>query len=242
MCGRYQAWVDDDELMRIIEREKRGNVMRYFRQNEVFPGAIMPVLYGSYSTVRAHLSVWGYELGDGGMASGGDEVSGNGRDFRHKGKTFLINARSETAASKPLFRDSLMNASSSDRRVAIITSGYFEWDSAHNSDGAGRKVRYHIGNPRQDMEYQPLCCEPLLLCGLETTAEVSDRRGEQNGIEHRHVILTTAAYGTPSNIHHRMPLFLRRDELLPWLYDTDFAMRKLRERVPCDLELRKCDF
>ena len=33
MCGRYQAWVEDDELVRIIEREKKGNGLRYLRQD-----------------------------------------------------------------------------------------------------------------------------------------------------------------------------------------------------------------
>lgn len=229
MCGRYQAWVEDDELMRIIEREKRGNVMRYFRQNEVFPSYTVPVLYGSYSTVRAHLSVWGYDPGSRRQLSGEDGAAESVDSVRGKGSGLLINARSETAASKLLFRDSVMNASPSERRVAIITSGYFEWGSRENVRD-GRKVRCHIGNPRNDSRF----CEPLLLCGLETT--------DAERAEHRHVILTTAALGTPSSIHHRMPLFLRREELLPWLYDTDFALRKLRERVPCDLGVRECDF
>lgn len=239
MCGRYQAWVEDDELMRIIEREKRGNIMRYFRQNEVFPGSVMPVLYGSYSTVRAHLSLWGYDLGSRGSSVDEETViDRSGR--RGRGGSYLINARSETAASKPLFRDSVMNAGSCERRVVIITSGYFEW----NSHEGARKIRYHIGKPRSDLDYdgtqfEPPRCEPLLLCGLETSSENS---GGENGVKHRHVILTTAAFGSPSRIHHRMPLFLRREEMEPWLYDTDFAMRKLKERVPCDLEVSRCDF
>lgn len=218
MCGRYQAWVEDDELMRIIEREKRGNIMRYFRQNEVFPGSIMPVLYGSYSTVRAHLSTWGYDLGNQKSADTDEIYYAASKNQRKSGGTFLINARSETAQSKPLFRDSMMQTNIHDRRVAIITSGYFEWDS--NEMVNGKKVRYHI-RPRS-------VGEPLLLCGLETT---------YGSAEYRHVILTTAAFGSPSRIHHRMPLFLRREELESWLYDTEFAMKKLRERVPCDLEL-----
>lgn len=216
MCGRYQAWVEDDELMRIIEREKRGNVMRYFRQNEVFPGMVMPVLYGSYSTVRAHLSLWGYDIGGYSM-NDSDETSGGGA---RGGRKYLINARSETAARKPMFSDSVMNASPSDRRIVVLTSGYYEW----KEDREGRKVKYHIsiGNG-----------EPLLLAGLET-----DDVGE---VQYSHVILTTAALGTSAQIHHRMPLFLRREEIRPWLYDTDFALKKLRERIPCDLQVRRAE-
>lgn len=218
MCGRYQAWVEDDELMRIIEREKRGNTMRFFRQNEVFPGSIIPVLYGSYSTVRAHLSTWGYDVTLSENSSSIEDYSSSDHSERKCSTSFLINARSESAHSKPLFRDSLMQNDIHDRRVAIITSGYFEWDSHEGTDR--KKVRYLI-RPSSPSD-------ALLLCGLETTYGKG---------EYHHVILTTSAYGSPSRIHHRMPLFLRRDELNSWLYDTDFALKKLRERVPCDLEV-----
>lgn len=225
MCGRYQAWVEDDELMRIIEREKRGNVMRYFRNNEVFPGSIVPVLYGSYSTVRAHLSVWGYDIGDY-DGSGSDESEiGAGRtssDTKRKSSSFLINARAETAAVKPMFKDAAKNAGPSDRRIIVLTSGYYEWKA---DDETARKIKYHITNGNG---------EPLLLAGLETTYE-------QDSVSNHHVILTTAALGSPARIHHRMPLFLRREEIRSWLYDTDFALHKLRERIPCDLVVRRAE-
>ena len=44
MCGRYQAWLDDDELLGIIEREKKGSAEKYFRRGEVFPGDEIPII------------------------------------------------------------------------------------------------------------------------------------------------------------------------------------------------------
>ena len=116
MCGRYQAWIEDDELMYIIEREKKGNPLRYFRQNEVFPGATMPLLYGSYAAVRAHLSKWGIEM-KAGMKT-----------------QLLINARSETVEEKPMFREAFAN-----RRAVLPVSGYYEWSN-------GVKYRIFSGN------------------------------------------------------------------------------------------------
>lgn len=227
MCGRYQAWVDDDELVRIIEREKRGNAMRYFQRNEVFPGTVLPVIYGSYANVRAHLSTWGYSL-DEKTNENESEIGYSGTDNERSagrgGSRFLINARSETAASKPMFRDAALNNSPNDRRIIVLTSGYYEWKTVTGSDGKTRKIRCHI-RPQNDGD-------ALLLAGLESTV------GKD---EHRHVILTTAALGSPAKIHDRMPLFLRREEIRPWLYDTDFALAKMKERIPCDLLLRQAE-
>lgn len=210
MCGRYQAWIEDDALMRIIEREKRGNTLRYFRRNEVFPGTVLPVLYGSYANVRAHLSTWGHPMEGEGFAENTNVLSSRSRH--------LINARAETAASKPMFRHSMENNSPTDRRVIILTSGYYEWKTTVTDDGRKRKLRCHL-RPAQ-------VGNVLLLAGLETTFGEDD---------HHHVILTTAACGTPSEIHDRMPLILHRDEIRPWLYDKDFALSRLRENRPVSL-------
>ena len=82
MCGRYQAWVEDDALVEILEMEKQGAAERYLRQAEVFPGTVQPLLYGSLVRVRAHLSLWGVSLAPWGK------------------KGTLINARAETAAEE----------------------------------------------------------------------------------------------------------------------------------------------
>lgn len=227
MCGRYQAWVDDDELIRIIEREKRGNAVRYFQRSEVFPGSILPVIYGSYANVRAHLSTWGYPL-DRKYDNGEQEItyidSENSQKSSKSVRGFLINARAETAASKPMFRGAMLNNSPDERRIIVLTSGYYEWKNVPGSDGKTRKIRCHI-RPQRDGD-------ALLLAGLESSTGKN---------EHRHVILTTAALGSPAEIHDRMPLFLRREEIRPWLYDTDFALAKLKERIPCDLLLRQAE-
>lgn len=179
MCGRYQAWVDDNELTFIIEREKKGSMMQYFRQNEVFPGTTMPLLYGSYAAVRAHLSRWGIEMKSGEKSQ------------------LIINARSETAEEKPVFRGAFENG-----RAALPVSGYYEWSNG---------VKYRIFSDDGDA---------LLLGCLEKIDSLGVRR---------HVILTTQAEGIPARIHDRMPLFIPRRHLENWLYETDYARRRIRE-------------
>ena len=200
MCGRYQAWVDDDELVRIIEREKKGNALRYFRQNEVFPGSAIPVIYGSYANVRAHISTWGYRA---------NSEDNSGR--------LIINARAESAADKPLFRNAAANTVPTERRILVLTSGYYEWKE---EDGK-KKRRCHIKPPRDGAA--------LLLCGLESDQPDGTRR---------HVILTTEAHGSAAEVHHRMPLFCPREEMRLWLYDNNFALARLREKIGCELTLK----
>ena len=199
MCGRYQAWVEDDELVRIIEREKKGNAARYLQNNEVFPGSAVPVIYGSYANVRAHISTWGYTQSS--------EGSGN---------KILINARAETAMTKNLFKNAISNTVPTERRILVLTSGYYEWKSDEENH---KKQKYHISLGQGS---------PMLLCGLEADQPDGTRR---------HVILTTAASGVCADIHHRMPLICPREEMRQWLYDTDFAVKKLKDTRVYDLTL-----
>ena len=204
MCGRYQAWVDDDELVRIVEREKKGNSARYLQQNEVFPGNIVPTIYGSYANVRAHLSSWGYK-----------EHTGD------TSKKIIINARAETAQSKPMFKDAFANNAPLARRILILTSGYYEWQK---DEITGTKHRFLLRPGRKG--------EGLLLCGIEFTA--------QNG-SNSHIILTTSSTGTAADIHDRMPLICPREEMRMWLYDTSFAIRKLKENITHELIISRAD-
>lgn len=105
MCGRYYIAQDDpdQELQAILAGlEKRGG--EPVRLGEIFPSQLAPVIAANRGGRPAPFAMrWGFAW--------------NG--------ALLINARSETAASKPVFRESMER-----RRCLIPATRYFEWAKA----------------------------------------------------------------------------------------------------------------
>ncbi len=112
----------------------------------------------------------------------------------------MINARSETAALKPAFRDALAS-----RRCLVLADGFYEWKRA-----AGTR--------------QPYCFE-VREGELFAFAGVWDRWKDPNGQWIRTFsILTTTANTVTSSVHDRMPVILERDNYDFWL---DPGMKKV---------------
>ena len=110
--------------------------------------------------------------------------------------TGLINARSETAANKPSFRDAFQC-----RRCLIVADGFFEWKKIGTS-----KQPFYISKKDQ----QPFC-----LAGLWETWR-DDTRPTQTHVQ-TCTILTTSANDFMAPIHDRMPAFLQPDQFERWL-------------------------
>ena len=194
MCGRY--YIADKDLLaddlaeaaeaaassplsaRFLERLGRAPVT----EGEVKPQDIAPVFAPDRSGHKAVYPMrWGFTL----PASGG--MAGSGR--------LIINARSETAADRPLFRDAWHS-----RRCIVPASGYFEW--AHYTDENGRRrtgAKYRI-----QASGQLYTC----LCGLYRI---------EDGLP-VFVILTRAPSKELAAIHDRMPLILPAEAADAWLY------------------------
>jgi len=112
----------------------------------------------------------------------------------------LINARADTAAEKPAFRDAFRK-----RRCIIPASGFFEWQ------GSGKaKTPWHITSASG---------EPLSLAGLWDRWRMPD--GEWL---HTATILTTEANDTMRPLHHRMPVIVARSDIKSWLRGTDASL------------------
>ena len=111
MCGRYYIAEDDlsDELSRMIDELNRKKTPEGLKTSgEIFPSDIVPVLANSRKQdVQPFAMRWGYAFP-------------NGRP--------IINARSETAAQKPMFRDGMRQ-----RRCVILP--------ATTSSGSGAAQR-----------------------------------------------------------------------------------------------------
>jgi putative SOS response-associated peptidase YedK len=95
----------------------------------------------------------------------------------------LINARSESAASKPTFRDSFRR-----RRCLIAADGFYEWKKIGK-----QKQPYLIRMPNN---------RPFAFAGLW------DRWGEGDERFESCTILTTAANEQLCELHDRMPVIL----------------------------------
>ena len=105
MCGRYYIESEDStlELLAIIDEVNRKSKAGPVKMGEIFPTDVAPVIANNRSQKQAAFAMrWGYSMGD---------------DRRP-----IINARSETAASKPMFNDGMVH-----RRCLVPASYYYEW-------------------------------------------------------------------------------------------------------------------
>ncbi|MYM55762.1 SOS response-associated peptidase [Thalassovita mangrovi] len=133
------------------------------------------------------------------FAQGNDLVASSARwwfvPHWHKGdvadwKATTFNAKIETAAEKPTFRDAWKTG-----RCLIPARGYYEW--------TGKK------GDKQPWFIAPLSNEPaFFFAGLASTL--------QNGLR-TCTLLTRPAAPEIAHIHSRMPVMLRDDQVVPWL-------------------------
>ena len=112
----------------------------------------------------------------------------------YSGKSLIVNARVETAAEKPTFREDWRR-----HRCIVPASYYYEWE--HVADNAGKK---HTGDK---YIIQPKRSEMTWLCGLY--------RFEENMPVF--VILTREPGEDIAFIHDRMPVILPEHLLDSWI-------------------------
>lgn len=113
----------------------------------------------------------------------------------------MINARAESAADKPAYRDAVAR-----RRCLLPADGWYEWQAA--ATPGARKQPYYI-TPADDCS--------LALAGLWSTW-----RGDGDTPLVTCAVLTTDAVGPLTEIHHRMPLLLPPESWADWL-DPDVS-------------------
>lgn len=181
MCGRYSLAPGESREIMDILRQVQGD----FKTGEIFPADPVPVLMEAGEELAPEVMVWGYP-----------GVGGKGRS--------IINARSETALERPMFRQSVLA-----RRCVIPTTGFYEWGPA-----GGQKRKYRFQLPGRD--------RALYLAGLWNDC----------GGQRRCVILTTATNSSMAGIHDRMPLVLEREQLAEWVHSPQAAGELLRRTPP----------
>jgi putative SOS response-associated peptidase YedK len=133
------------------------------------------------------------------------------------GAARMINARSETASSKPAFRDALKS-----RRCLIPADGFYEW-------------------ARTGKSKQPYCFE-VNEGELFAFAGLWDRWRDTGGkMVETCSILTTTPNAVTSAVHDRMPVILDRESYDLWLDPAMNNVPAASEMLkPYDARLMRC--
>ena len=191
MCTRYYIDSESGPLLPYVQAVGRSSIARTFIEQgspiitsgEVRPCDVAPVLATSRRRTK---TVFPMKRGYSMTGASGERVS------------LLLNARSETAGTKPTFAEGWR-----EHRCIIPASWYYEWE--HFSSPSGKKktgAKYMI---------QPKGSQLTFLCGLY--------RMEQGLL--CFVVLTREPSESISHIHDRMPLILPQDLTEDWVDPTN---------------------
>lgn len=198
MCGRYRLKDPDRvlEALRAIFGDRLGPVALTQRWN-VAPSQQMTVVRARGTAVEGESMRWGFVPP---------------WDRTEKPRLAPINARSEEAAVKPMFRDAVRT-----RRCLVPADGFYEWRRMD----AATKLPYCIGLREE---------RPFFLAGIYAESIPELRPAT-------FALLTTRPNAAVAAVHDRMPVILEGERAARWLQpgvvsDTDF--RVLCEPLPND--------
>ncbi len=175
MCGRYSLIADLGELARRFEFE--GDWLEFESSYNVAPTHNVLTVVGGEAR-RAGYMRWGL-------------IPHWAKDHRIGSR--MINARAETVAEKPSFRDSLRR-----RRCLVLADGFYEWQ--------------RNGKEKRPMRVVMRSGEPFAFAGIWSVW----KDPEGNRIPSC-AIITTTANDVLEPIHERMPVVLPREAEQFWL-------------------------
>lgn len=199
MCGRYYIEVESDlvEIRKILsdlnERFAEHPALARLKTGEIFPTDIVPVIRtwqtDEGTRLLPDLMQWGFSE-----------------------PCPLINARAETADSKPTFRENFL-----EHRVLVPASAFFEWQKP--TVAGQKKTKLKLSRPEEAVFY---------MAGIFRPFTPGSNPLQMTG---QFVILTAAANESISPIHDRMPLIVPRSLLRPYLQDIHRARELLHTAV-----------
>ncbi|UOW00661.1 SOS response-associated peptidase [Agrococcus sp. SCSIO52902] len=185
MCGRYVLATPTPDLVALFEIDEAGADLLEPSWN-IPPTTQVPIVVeprprdDAPPARRLESARWGL------VPAWADDVSVGQRAF---------NARSETAASKPMFRDAVR-----ERRALVPADGWYEWRRAGDE-----KTPFYINGDA-----------PIAFAGLYAWWKQPDGTWLLSTS-----ILTTASAGQLAGIHERMPLVVSPELRDAWLDPTE---------------------
>ena len=184
MCGRYALWGIDLLGVRFLIVDPSIGFRSHFN---IGPGTENPAIVSSSNGNHIMKMTWGL-------------VPSWAKDPKNAPKP--INARSESLAEKPAFKDLLLR-----KRCIIPANGFFEWKTVHT-----KKEPYFVSLKERD------------LFGF---AGLFDTWTGPAGTMTTYTIVTTEANKTVARYHSRMPVILRKEFEDSWVSSSPLAAGEL---------------
>jgi putative SOS response-associated peptidase YedK len=180
MCGRYRLSREDlEKAAKLTGTEPDFLRLDMAERYNIAPMQRVPVIRSGEDTAL-HLQPMQWGL----------------LPFWAKERSFgakTINARSETVADKPAFRDSFAK-----RRCLVPASGYYEWET--------------VGKNKQPWHFGHSDGSPMMFAGLWSMWTPSGEEPVES-----FTILTTTPNAFTSRWHDRMPVILPEDTWANWI-------------------------
>lgn len=182
MCGRFGLFTDLSELVELLGFEVGPATEGFVPRWNIAPTSDVLAITDSGAGRSASLMRWG--------------LIPRWAKPENAFKRPMFNARSETVAERPMFRDSFAN-----RRCLIPANGFFEW----RADRPGQKTPWWIH---------------AVDAGVITFAGIWSEWQGPNGPVESCAILTTAPNSLVKRIHDRMPVIVDDEWAEVWLDDA----------------------
>ena len=174
MCGRYSLWCIDNLCGRFLVIDPAIGFRSHFN---IAPGSTNPVIT-MHERVEAVMMQWGL------VPHWSKEIKATHRP---------INARADSLAEKPMFRELLKS-----KRCLVPASGFFEWKQE-----GGHKIPCYVH----------LKDDPVF-----TFAGLYDTWSNPAGATlSTYTIITTAPNSLMAPIHDRMPVILQSEDEKRWI-------------------------
>lgn len=194
MCGVFRVPETDEMLLR-LEQKYAGTLLlsRCVLQGDAYPRQVLPaVARGKNGSRGLFLMQWGFRL--------------NGSS------ALIINARSETISTKPLFA-----AAANQRRCLIPMACYYEWKKDEHE--------------KQKFAFTPLSSAPHYLAALY--------HYEKDPLLPTFTVLTRPAESSIAFIHDRMPVIFSGPQAAAWL-NHDAAPSDLLPHASAFMDVTSC--
>lgn len=198
MCGRYYladiSESERDEYLKILdeiqrEMESSNGIIDVKTTGEVFPSDTVPVIANNKNLrPKPFVMKWGYSYKNGGRP--------------------IINARSETASQKYMFKDGMKQ-----RRLLVPAMHYYEWEKQGSS-----KIKHAI---------RPVGTKMMYMAGIYRI---------DNGVP-EFSILTREIAPDIAFIHDRMPVILPESVHKDWL-NIDYNANDVIKAALLDMEYK----